>query len=69
MSASGSHWVSSALGGDRLQFQPDTAPSSLRITAVSRADGGLYRCRVDYLTSPTQNSRVNLTVIGGSVGR
>ncbi|XP_043217167.1 nephrin-like [Amphibalanus amphitrite] len=61
--ASGSHWASGALGGDRLHFHVDGTTASLRISAVSRADGGVYRCRVDFVESPTQNSRVNLSVI------
>ncbi|XP_037073102.1 cell adhesion molecule 1-like [Pollicipes pollicipes] len=61
--ASGSHWVSDQLDTGRLRFQAHSLPASLRIVAVNRSDSGVYRCRVDYLASPTQNSRVNLTVI------
>ena len=60
----GEHWVDSSLDRSRVQFQPDAHPAHLRVTAVERADQRLYRCRVDFLHSPTRNSRVNLTVIG-----
>ncbi|XP_043241732.1 hemicentin-2-like isoform X2 [Amphibalanus amphitrite] len=59
----GEHWVDSSLDRSRVQFQPDARPAHLRVTGVQRADQRLYRCRVDFLHSPTRNSRVNLTVI------
>ncbi|XP_043241733.1 nephrin-like isoform X1 [Amphibalanus amphitrite] len=59
----GEHWVDSTLDRNRIQFQPDARPAHLRVTGVQRADQRLYRCRVDFLHSPTRNSRVNLTVI------
>lgn len=48
----------------RTTFRADTSPAALLIERVDADDGGIYRCRVDYLLSPTQNKKVNLTVIG-----
>ncbi|XP_037072922.1 nephrin-like isoform X2 [Pollicipes pollicipes] len=59
----GAHWVDSSLDQKRVQFQPDSQPAHLRVKTVKREDQRLYRCRVDFLHSPTRNSRVNLTVI------
>lgn len=47
----------------RTTFRADTSPAALLIERVDADDGGIYRCRVDYLLSPTQNKKVNLTVI------
>lgn len=52
----------------RTTFRADTSPAALLIERVDADDGGIYRCRVDYLLSPTQNKKVNLTVIGKSDG-
>lgn len=41
-----------------------TEPSTLSIDNIKEKDEGEYRCRIDYLRSPTKNSRVKLTVIG-----
>ncbi|XP_037073193.1 uncharacterized protein LOC119094223 [Pollicipes pollicipes] len=60
---SGAHWVDPKLDSSRVQFHADSRPAHLRVTAVQREDQRLYRCRVDFLHSPTRNSRVNLTVI------
>ncbi|XP_037094602.1 uncharacterized protein LOC119114689, partial [Pollicipes pollicipes] len=59
----GAHWTDASVDSSRVQFQPNTRPAHLRIGAVRRSDQRLYRCRVDFLHSPTRNSRVNLTVI------
>lgn len=36
----------------------------LQINEVKAADGGVYRCRVDFFNSPTKNFRVNLSLVG-----
>ncbi|KAF0313741.1 Nephrin [Amphibalanus amphitrite] len=60
--STGAHWVNGE-AGSRLEFDPTARPAILRISAVSRADAGVYRCRVDYVQAPTRNPRVNLTVV------
>ena len=62
-----SHWVDTTLfKQNRVVF--DTSPSpdkaKLKIFNVSESDDGLYRCRVDFKTSQTRTSRLNLTVVG-----
>ncbi|XP_043204605.1 nephrin-like [Amphibalanus amphitrite] len=49
--------------GGRAQFVTNRDPPALRLHAVTAADEALYRCRVDFRSSPTRNQRVNLTVI------
>lgn len=52
--------------GERVFFSVSDNPkdAKLRIKSVEEADGGIYRCRVDYFNSPTRNFRVNLTLVG-----
>nr|XP_045622514.1 hemicentin-1-like [Procambarus clarkii] len=57
------HW--SDLGG-RAHFRmtPSAAsPSGLVLSHVTPADQGLYRCRVDFVASPTRNVGVELRVV------
>ncbi|XP_030763465.1 LOW QUALITY PROTEIN: nephrin-like [Sitophilus oryzae] len=56
------HWRGENLEA-RALFQRITNPSSLNMDNVSEADEGEYRCRIDYLKSPTKNLRVRLDVI------
>ena len=43
---------------------PHSCKSSLNIEPVSVEDSGQYRCRVDYDTSPTRNTRIKLKLVG-----
>ena len=60
------HSALAGIRGERVFFSVADNPkdSRLRIKAVQNADGGIYRCRVDYFNSPTRNFRVNLTLVG-----
>ncbi|XP_030745151.1 hemicentin-1 [Sitophilus oryzae] len=51
--------------GRRSYFIADEEPSKarLRIQSVNAADEGVFRCRVDFVNSPTRNFQVNLTLI------
>ncbi|CAH1104103.1 unnamed protein product [Psylliodes chrysocephalus] len=40
-----------------------TEPSTLSVDNVGEKDEGEYRCRIDYLKSPTRNSRVTMQVV------
>jgi Immunoglobulin V-set domain len=60
------HSALAGIRGERVFFSVADNPkdSKLRIRSVQEADGGIYRCRVDYFNSPTRNFRVNLTLVG-----
>uniref|UniRef100_A0A0K8S8T1 MAM domain-containing glycosylphosphatidylinositol anchor protein 2 n=3 Tax=Lygus hesperus TaxID=30085 RepID=A0A0K8S8T1_LYGHE len=58
----GSHAALSSNLGSRSYFVVGP-PAKLRVTRVTRADQGIFRCRVDFLNSPTRNYRINLTLI------
>ncbi|KAL5283451.1 hypothetical protein ACFFRR_005995 [Megaselia abdita] len=51
--------------GQRLFFSIGETPkdSKLQIKDIKTADGGVYRCRVDFFNSPTRNYRINLTLV------
>lgn len=57
------HWKDKNLK-ERAFFRTMTEPSTLKIDEIAEIDEGEYRCRIDYLRSPTKNLRVKLTVIG-----
>ncbi|XP_037033007.1 neural cell adhesion molecule 2 [Bradysia coprophila] len=59
----GSHWVDDKTLGGRAYFQAAANPATLTIESMKSIDSGIYRCRVDFLKSPTRNSRVQLKVI------
>ncbi|XP_078033880.1 motor axon guidance molcule sidestep [Augochlora pura] len=58
------HWAVSDDLGKRTYFQiGDGQRAKLKITKVSYKDQGIFRCRVDFIDSPTRNFRVNLTLV------
>ena len=57
-------WVNEkVIGRNRVSFDTQLSPASLKIRNISEADSGLYRCRVDFTTSQTRTERINLKVI------
>ncbi|XP_070156346.1 nephrin isoform X4 [Polyergus mexicanus] len=57
-----SHWQDKELN-DRAFFRTTTEPATLSVNHIQQKDEGEFRCRVDFTTSPTRNSRIQLTVI------
>ncbi|CAG9105454.1 unnamed protein product [Plutella xylostella] len=60
------HWAIAGEFGARSHFvlnESDPSSAHLAIEKVAAQDEGLYRCRIDYIDSPTRNYKVNLTVI------
>ena len=57
-------WVNEQfLGKNRVSFDTQLIPASLKIRNVTEADAGLYRCRVDFTNSQTRTERTNLRVV------
>ncbi|KOC66691.1 Neural cell adhesion molecule 1, partial [Habropoda laboriosa] len=62
--ASAIHWAVSDDLGKRTYFQiGDGHRAKLKVTKVTYKDQGIFRCRVDFIDSPTRNFRVNLTLV------
>ncbi|XP_068208650.1 uncharacterized protein [Palaemon carinicauda] len=68
----GTHWVDTGLLQKRAYFQLSQTNgwisnskfgAHLEIQPVKDKDQAVYRCRVDYLLSPTKNTIINFTVI------
>ncbi|XP_068619402.1 hemicentin-2-like [Battus philenor] len=60
------HWAVAGEFGARSHFvlnESDPSSAHLAVEKVARYDEGIYRCRIDYVDSPTRNYKVNLTVI------
>ncbi|XP_071554654.1 synaptogenesis protein syg-1 isoform X1 [Temnothorax nylanderi] len=57
------HWQDKDYLSDRALFRTTTEPATLSVNHVQEQDEGEFRCRVDFTTSPTRNSRIQLTVI------
>ncbi|XP_042219761.1 protein turtle homolog A-like [Homarus americanus] len=57
-----SHWADDDLGG-RAYMRLEKSLRGLLLEEVQLKDEGEYRCRVDFLESPTRNLRVRLQVI------
>nr|CAH7737718.1 unnamed protein product [Callosobruchus chinensis] len=49
--------------GPRAYFVTVSRPAALTLDGVQLDDEAIYRCRVDFRTSPTRNFAINLTVI------
>ena len=64
--AADKHWSADppAGFGARAMFITETDPAMLVITSVMVGDAGLFRCRVDFKANQTQNSYVQVSVIG-----
>lgn len=60
------HEGTGSLSG-RSHFNTTLSPSYI-ITNVKGQDNGLYRCRVDFIKSPTRNIKIQLSVIGKYYG-
>ncbi|XP_064113708.1 hemicentin-2-like isoform X1 [Macrobrachium nipponense] len=56
------HWAETEIG-DRAYMTLGKGPKGLILEKLTLADEGEYRCRVDFLESPTRNSRVRLKII------
>ena len=67
----GQHWKDSEVLGERgyvyYEETPHSCKSSLNLEPVVAADSGQYRCRVDYETSPTRNTRIKLKLVGEDI--
>ncbi|XP_055634934.1 hemicentin-1 isoform X2 [Toxorhynchites rutilus septentrionalis] len=60
-----SHWKDSSILEDRANFKPmrDKSRAELVISPVLEKDAGAFRCRVDFLLSPTKNKDINLEIV------
>ncbi|XP_019871774.2 hemicentin-1 isoform X2 [Aethina tumida] len=56
-------WSDPKMFGPRAYFVTMTKPAALNLDSVQLDDEGVYRCRVDFRTTPTRNFAINLTVI------
>lgn len=63
----GEHWTDNDQLGNRASLRVRSGEQGLQITKLVEEDAGLYRCRVDFKSSPTKNFRINLSVIGKSL--
>jgi hypothetical protein len=62
-------FISNDLGA-RTYFQTSGVyPARLQVNNVGVQDEGVFRCRVDFVDSPTRNFRVNLTIVGKYSGQ
>ncbi|XP_042887333.1 neural cell adhesion molecule 2-like [Penaeus japonicus] len=56
-------WTDDSTLGQRAYLDVDTQPPGLVLNPVKASDRDLYRCRVDYSSSPTRNVRIQLNVV------
>ena len=71
-SGGGQHWKDEGVLARRgyvyyEEETPHSCRSSLNLDSVVEGDGGQYRCRVDYETSPTRITRIKLKLVGKSL--
>ncbi|XP_071453722.1 protein turtle homolog A-like [Hetaerina americana] len=59
------HWAMTSDLGNRAHFNPgdDATTATLRVSQVIPTDEGVYRCRIDFLDSPSRNFKVNLSIV------
>lgn len=57
----GSHHGGNQSG--KYYFNTSLNPATFTVTHLQSEDEGIYRCRVDFLRSPTKNSKIQLVVI------
>ena len=62
---SGAHWSETSPRGfgNRARFVTNVVPAFLLVTGVEDIDKGRYRCRVDFRSSQTRNSLVQLSIL------
>ena len=60
------HRADETLLGQRAHFGSYSDPPSLSVQHIKGEDAGLYICRVDLISGPTQYTKVNLTVVSKS---
>ena len=53
----------SSHNANNVQSQPNAMGAQLELYPVEDRDQAVYRCRVDFLLSPTKNTIINFTVI------
>ncbi|XP_050357835.1 B-cell receptor CD22-like [Nymphalis io] len=58
-----SHWSDPSTLSTRATFRTNAEPAVLLLTKLRAEDSGQYRCRVDFIRSPTKNTRLNLTIL------
>lgn len=58
------HWSDENVLGGRAFFRGDQDPARLVLDNVQQADGGVYRCRVDFYRAPTTIESMMLDIIG-----
>lgn len=57
------HWKDTEYFNERAHFITTSEPATLTIKRVETKDEGEYLCRVDFVASPTRNSKIHLIVI------
>ncbi|KAH0568441.1 hypothetical protein KQX54_020899 [Cotesia glomerata] len=57
------HWIETKYFDKRAHFFTASEPATLNIKQVEEKDDGEYLCRVDFVASPTRNSKIHLTVV------